>query len=125
MAKRLTKRKQKQMKIARKRFLLDFALSFFVIIAPVIALILYAFGVDIPKIAMGIYSSVAFVAAGTLFIVFTALEKLGFGKAGLYFSRFGGFKQLTKEEGKENTYVFGGLLVALGILFAVLTIIYR
>ena len=94
------------------------------IIVPIIALILYGFGVEIPKIVLGIYTSVAFLVAGILFITFTALEKFGFGKAGVGFNRFTGLKQMTKEEVKANTGVLGGVMIAIGILFAVLTIIY-
>ena len=71
-------------------FIIDFLLSFFVIILPLIAIVLYAFGVDIPKIVFGIYASVVFIIAGILFITFTALEKFGFGKAGEYFNKLTG-----------------------------------
>lgn len=124
MPKKLTKRKKEIIKKKRRFFLIDLLLSTFVIIVPIIALILYAFGVEIPKIVLGIYTSVAFLVAGILFITFTALEKFGFGKAGVGFNRFTGFKQMTKEEVKANTGVFGGVMIAIGILFAVLTIIY-
>ena len=88
MAKKITKRKRKRQKQARINFCIDALLSFFVIILPLIAIILYAFGVDIPKIVLGIYTSVVFIAAGVLFITFTALEKFGFGKAGVYLCIF-------------------------------------
>ena len=80
MAKKITKRKRERQKQARINFCIDVLLSFFVIILPLIAIILYAFGVDIPKIVLGIYVSVVFIAVGVLFITFTALEKFGFGK---------------------------------------------
>ena len=99
-------------------------MSFFVIILPLIAIILYSFGVDIPKIVLGIYVSVVFIAAGVLFITFTTLEKFGFGKAGEYFNKLTGWKQLSKKEAKANTGVFGGVMIAIGLFFAILTIIY-
>ncbi|MBQ0083489.1 MAG: hypothetical protein KBS52_01825 [Clostridiales bacterium] len=108
----------------RVNFYIDLSLSFFVIILPLIAIMLYAFGIDIPKIVFGIYLSAVFIIAGILFITFTVLEKFGFGKAGTYLNRFTGLKELTKEEAKSNTCVFGGAMIAAGILFAVLTIIY-
>ena len=124
MTKKTTKRKRERQKRARINLCIDILLSFFVIILPLIAIIFYAFGVNIPKIVFGIYISVVFIAAGILFITFTALEKLGFGKAGEYFNKLTGWKQLSKKEAKATTGVFGGIMVAIGIFFAVLTAIY-
>ena len=124
MAKKITKGKRERQKRARINFYIDALLSFFVIILPLIAIILYVFGVDIPKIVLGIYVSVVFIAAGVLFITFTALEKFGFGKAGEYFNKLTGWKQLSKKEAKANTGVFGGVMIAIGLFFAILTIIY-
>ena len=124
MAKKITKRKRERQKRARINFYIDALLSFFVIILPLIAIILYAFGVDIPKIVLVIYVSVVFIAAGVLFITFTTLEKFGFGKAGEYFNKLTGWKQLSKKEGKANTGVFGGVMIAIGLFFAILTYIY-
>lgn len=124
MAKKITKRKRERQKQARINFYIDALLSFFVIILPLIAIILYAFGVNIPKIVLGIYVSVVFIAAGVLFITFTTLEKFGFGKAGEYFNKLTGWKQLSKKEAKANTGVFGGVMIAIGLFFAILTIIY-
>ena len=122
MSKKMNKRKKQ--KQARLKFWIDFLLSFFVVIVPIIALIFYGFGVDIPIIALGIYVSVVFIIAGILFIIFTALEKFGFGKAGVGFNKLTGWKQLTKNEAKANTEVFGGVLLAIGVFFAVFTFIY-
>ncbi len=124
MAKKITKRKRERQKRARIKFYIDALLSFFVIILPLIAIILYAFGVDVPKIVLGIYVSVVFIAAGVLFITFTALEKFGFEKAGVGFNKLTGWKQLSKKEAKANTGVFGGVMIAIGLFFAILTIIY-
>lgn len=121
---RLLKRKNRRQKQAKIYFCVDLLLSFFVIIVPMIAITLYSFGVQIPKMALGIYGSVAFIIAGVLFITFTTLEKFGFGKAGTYFNKLTGWKELTKEEAKANTGVFGGVMIAIGIFFAVLTAIY-
>ncbi len=124
MAKKTTKRKSERQKRARINLCIDILLSFFVIILPLIAIIFYAFGVNIPKIVFGIYISVVFIAAGVLFIAFTALEKFGFGKAGEYFNKLTGWKQLSKKEAKANTSVFGGVMIAIGLFFAILTYIY-
>ena len=117
-------KKKEGQKRAIINFYIDLFISFFVIILPLIAIILYAFGVNIPKIVFGIYASVAFIAAGILFIIFATLEKFGFGKAGEYFNKLTGWKKLSKKEAKANTGVFGGVMIAIGIFFAVLTVIY-
>ena len=124
MSKKITKRKRERQAQAKINFCIDLLLSFFIIIVPIIAIILYAFGVDIPKMVFGIYISAVFIIAGILFIIFTVLEKFGFGKAGEYFSKLTGWKQLSKKEAKANTGVFGGVMIALGVFFAILTIIY-
>jgi len=124
MANKTTKRKRERQKQARKNYWIVLSLSFFVIIVPLIDIILYAFGIYIPKIVLGIYVSVVFITAGVLFITFTALEKFGFGKAGVYFNKLTGWKQLSKKEAKATTGVFGGIMIAIGIFFAVLTAIY-
>jgi len=124
MPKKMSKRKKERQKLARINFLVDLLLSIFVIFVPVIAIILYALGLDIPKIVFGIYVSAVFIIAGILFITFTFFEKFGFGKAGTYFNKLTGWTKLTKEEAKANTSAFGGVMIAIGIFFAVLTAIY-
>lgn len=103
----------------------DLILSFFVIMLPLLAIILYAFGVSIPKAIIGIYSSTVFIVAGILFIVFTVLEKFGFGKEGAYFSRLFGWERSGKKKAKANTVIFGSVMIAIGVLFAILTYMYR
>ena len=124
MAKKITKRKRERQKLSRINLCIDILLSFCVIFLPLTAIILYAFGVDIPKIVLGIYGSVVFIAAGVLFVTFTALEKFGFGKSGEYFNKLTGWKQLSKKEAKANTIVFGGVMIAIGLFLAILTFIY-
>lgn len=124
MAKKPTKRKREKQKQVKINLCIDALLSFFVIFLPLIAIILYAFGVNIPKIVLGIYTSIVFIAAGILIITFTALEKFGFGKAGEYFNKLTGWKQLSKKEAKANTGVFGGVMFAIGLFCAILTFIY-
>ncbi len=118
---KITKRKKELKKLAKRKFLLDLLLSFFVVIVPIIAVILYALGVNIPKTVFGIYASAAYIIAGTAIITCTVLEKFGFGKAGTYYNKLSGWKQLTKKEAKANTGVFGGVMIAIGIFFAILT----
>ena len=124
MAKKKTKRKTEKQRQAKINLCIEILLSLFVIVLPLIAIILYALGVSIPKIVFGVYASVVFIVAGVLFIVFTALEKFGFGEAGEYFNRLTGWKWLSKKEAKANMGVFGGVMIAIGIFFAVLTVIY-
>ena len=118
---KITKRKKELKKLAKRKFLIDLLLSFFVVIVPIIAIILYALGVNIPKTVFGIYASAAYIIAGTAIITYTVLEKFGFGKAGTYYNKLSGWKQLTKKEAKANTGVFGGVMIAIGIFFAILT----
>ena len=119
-----TKRKAARKKAEAVNTAVEFALLFIVAIVPILAIILCAAGVQIPKSVIGIYSSVAFTVAGALFIAFSSKEKFGFGKEGWGFNRFHGIKWMSKEEVKENTAVLGGLLIAIGIFFAVITVYY-
>ena len=82
----MTKRKNERQKQARKNWI-DLSLSFFVIIVPLIAIILYALGIDLPKIVLGIYTSAVFIIAGIIFFAFASLEKFDFGKAETYFNK--------------------------------------
>jgi len=119
--KRLKEQIKKHLK--KKENIVDFCLCFFVIIIPMIGIFLYAFGLPVSKLAFGVYASVMFSTVGILFIIFAVKEKFGYGKEGYYYSRFFGFKWLSKKEGKESTCVFGCIMIALGIFFGVLTVI--
>lgn len=96
---------------------------FFIAVIPLLAALLYGFGVPIPKIAFGIYGSVVFITAGILFIIFAVFEKFGFGKEGAFLNKTREWKWLSKKQSKENTVVYGSLMIAAGIFFAVLTFI--
>ena len=98
----------------------DFAMVFFALIVPLIALLLYGFGVNIPVIAIGIYGAASFIVFGVLLIVFSAREKFGHGKAG----RSMRGRPYTKKEAKEQEITCGIMLIFLGIFLAVLTCIY-
>ena len=74
MVKKITKRKREKPKQARINFCIDVSLSFFVMILPLIAIILYAVGVNIPKIVLGIYASVVFIAAGGCLLLLLYLK---------------------------------------------------
>ena len=124
MSKKITKRKKERQKQAKINLCIDLLISFFVIIVPLIAIILHAFGVNIPKIAVGIYVSAVFIVAGILIIAFTCLEKFRFGESGKYFNKLTGWKHLTKKEAKANTGVFGGVMLVIGLFFAIMTVIY-
>lgn len=99
-------------------------LSFFIAVIPLLAALIYGFGVPIPKKAFGIYGSVVFITAGILFIIFAVFEKFGFGKEGAFLNKTREWNWLNKKQSKENTIVYGSLMIAAGIFFAVLTFIY-
>ena len=123
MAKKVTKRKRERQKQAKIRLCIGIFIVFLVGIFPLIALIPCVLEI-IPTIVLGIYTSIAYLITGTLFIIFTVLEKYGFGEEGYGFNRFTGLRWLTKKEAKANHGVFGGFMIAIGVFFAVLTAIY-
>ena len=97
----MTKRKKDRKKRTRINVCIDLFLSLFVVIVPLIAITLYALGIDIPKMLFGIYVSVVFIIAGIIFITLAFFEKFDFGKAGTYFNKIIGWKQLTKALGDK------------------------
>lgn len=122
MSNRIKKARKK--KEARVNTAVDFVLLFFVGVIPLILLFLYAAGIQIPMFLMGLYMFVVYVVAGVCIIVFAVKDKFGYGKEGYHFGKFSGFNWLNKKESKENMACFGGLLIAIGILFAGLTAYY-
>ena len=108
------KRSKKQKRI---NFWVDFSMVFFALIVPLIALLLYGFGVGIPAIAIGIYGAAAFIVFGVLLIVFSVREKFGHGKAGRNMRGW----PYTQKEAKEEEITCGIMLIILGIILAILT----
>lgn len=119
-----TKKKSKRKKAAFVNTIVDFTLAFFLAIVPCILIVLYGIGIPIPILLMGVYMAVVPVIVGILFIVFSYREKFGFGEEGYFSGRFSGLRWLSKKEAKETAAFWGGVLIAIGILFAGLTAYY-
>lgn len=119
-----TKKKSKRKKAAFINAVVDFTLAFFLAIVPCIMIILYGVGVPIPILLMVAYMAVVPIIVGILFIVFSFREKFGFGKEDYHFGRFSGIRWLSKKEAKETAAFWGGVLIAIGILFVGLTAYY-
>ena len=102
--------------------LLDRILFLFVIPLPLAVLGLWLLELPIPLLALGFYVAVTQTAAGLLFIVLTACNVGGFGKVGYFFTHTRGKRWMTTKEAKQNTYLFGFLMLVLGILLLLWTI---
>ena len=60
--------------------------------------------------------------AGLLFLILTARGVGGFGKVGYCFSHTQGKRWMTPAEAKGNTYLFGFILLIIGLLCGLLTL---
>ena len=100
---------------------LDRLLFFFVVPVPVVGLILLLVGVAVPPLLLGLYAALTQTAAGLLFITLTALGVGGFGKVGFFFTHTRGKRWMTTEEAKANTYLFGVIMLTIGVLAGLLT----
>lgn len=118
------KKKSKRKKAAFVNTVVDFTLAFFLAIVPCILIVLCGIGIPIPTLFMGLYMAVVPAVVGTLFIGFSLREKFGFGKEDYHWGRFSGIRWLNKKEAKETAVLWGGILIAIGILFAGLTAYY-
>lgn len=98
--------------------LLDRILFFFTLPVPLIGLVMYLIGINIPVLWLSGYAAVVLTAAGLLFLIFTACGTGGFGKVGYFFSHTRGKRWMTPEEAKGNTYLFGFIMLVLGLLSA-------
>ena len=95
---------------------LDILLFVLVIPLPLAALLLWLLGVNIPILGLGIYTAVTQTAAGLLFLILTSRGVGGFGKVGYFFTHTRGKRWMTTDEAKGNTYLFGGIMLIIGIL---------
>lgn len=98
--------------------LLDRLLFFFTLPVPLIGLVMYLIGINIPVLWLSGYAAVVLTVAGLLFLIFTACGAGGFGKVGYFFSHTRGKRWMTPEEAKGNTYLFGFIMLVLGLLSA-------
>lgn len=102
---------------------LDIVLFIAVIPLPLVGLILLLCGYQVvPPLWLAAYAAVTQTVAGLLFLILTACNVGGFGKVGYFFTHTRGKRWMTAEEAKGNTYLFGFLMLVLGILLTLLTI---
>lgn len=113
--------KQRQRSNPRRR-IMDTALFALVILIPLIGLVMWLADLPIPLFWLGVYTAVAQILAGLLFLILTACGVGGFGKVGHFFSRTYGRRWMTTEEAKSNTYLFGIIMLVIGVLVALLTL---
>lgn len=96
--------------------LLDRFLLFLVIPVPLIGLVMYLIGINLPVLWLSGYAAVVLTMAGLLFLILTACGVGGFGKVGYFFSHTRGKRWMTPAEAKGNTYLFGFIMLVLGLL---------
>ena len=102
---------------------LDVFLFLLVIPLPLAGLILELAGVSpVPGLALAAYTAITQVGAGLLFIILTALGVGGFGKVGFFFTHTRGKRWMTTAEAKGNTFLFGFIMLTIGVLAGLLTI---
>ena len=102
---------------------LDGILFFLVIPVPVIGGILEMTHLAlVPTLWLAAYTAVAQTVAGLLFIIFTACGVGGFGKVGYFFSHTRGKRWMTTAEAKSNTYLFGFIMLMIGLLAILWTV---
>ena len=102
--------------------LLDGLLFFLVIPVPLIGLILHLTKVaPFPALWLVAYTAVTQTMAGLLFLFLTARRVGGFGKVGFFFSRTHGKRWMTTKEARQNTYLFGFILLVIGVLMILWT----
>ena len=100
----------------------DTVLFFLVIILPLIGLAMWLAEIPVPIFWLGIYTAAVQTLAGLLFLFLTSRGVGGFGKVGYFFSHTRGKRWMTTKEAKTNTYLFGGFMLAIGILVLLLTL---
>lgn len=100
--------------------LLDRILFLFVIPLPLAALGLWLLELPVPLVALGFYVAFTQTAAGLLFIVLTACNVGGFGKVGYCFTHTKGRRWMTTEEAKTNTFLFGFIMLVIGVMVGLL-----
>ena len=102
--------------------LLDTGLFILVILLPLVGLVMYFLDIPLPVLLLSGYSTVVLIVAGLLFLILTASGVGGFGKVGYCFSHTRGKRWMTPAEAKGNTYLFGFILLILGLLCGLLTL---
>ena len=103
--------------------MLDGLLFFLAIPVPLIGLLLYLTNAAaIPALWLVAYTAVVQTLAGLLFLILTACRVGGFGKVGFFFTHTRGKRWMNTKEARQNTYLFGFLMLTLGVLMILWTI---
>lgn len=101
---------------------LDRLLFCLVIPLPLLGFVLQAVSVPIPAVLLTAYTAVAQTVAGLLFIVLTACNVGGFGKVGFFFTHTRGKRWMSTAEAKTNTFLFGFIMLVIGVMAGLWTI---
>lgn len=103
--------------------LLDGFLLFLVIPVPVIGFLLkWIDAITLPALWLIGYTAITQSVAGLLFLLFTACRVGGFGKVGFFFSHTRGKRWMNTKEARQNTYLFGFLMLTMGVLLTLWTL---
>lgn len=102
--------------------LLDIVLLTLVILLPLVGFVMWLAEIPIPLTLLGYYTAAAQTAAGLLFLILTACGVGGFGKVGYFFTHTRGKRWMTTKEAKTNTYLFGVIMLVIGLLVLLLTL---
>lgn len=116
-----TEYKQRRPRNPVLRFV-DTVLFFLVILLPLIGFAMWLVELPVPLFWVGIYTAAAQILAGLLFLILTACGVGGFGKVGYFFTRTYGRRWMTTKEAKTNTYLFGFIMLVIGVLVALLSL---
>lgn len=97
--------------------LLDRLLFVLVIPIPLIGLLLQIAKISfVPVGVLVAYTAVVQTLAGLLFLILTAANVGGFGKVGFFFTHTRGKRWMSTKEAKQNTYLFGFIMLVIGVL---------
>lgn len=101
---------------------LDRLLFVLVIPVPLIGLLLQIAKIAfVPVVVLTAYTAVVQTVAGLLFLILTAANVGGFGKVGYFFTHTHGKRWMTTKEAKQNTYLFGVIMLVIGVLMILWT----
>ena len=101
----------------RALVLLDGLLFFLVIPVPLFGWMFQLADIPlVPVLQLLIYTAGTQTLAGFLFLLLTARDVGGFGKVGFFFTHTRGKRWMTTDEAKGNTYLFGGIMLIIGVL---------
>ena len=102
---------------------LDVFLFILVVPVPASGVALHLLGMPVvPALWLAAYAAVTQTVAGLLFLILTICDVGGFGKVGFFFTHTQGKRWMTTEEAKANTFLFGFIMLVIGVMAILLTI---